>query len=163
MQHAFAQVPRYCAVGQRDRLAVGEFQGAHIERIGAAVFGQRSARHAVEAAAIVRVEIVEVADDAAEAFCQRCHVGADPIRDGGCHLAAQRRRGFDLHPVLVRQHHGLEPHQILAATVAGTMDIGNRGGDGDLFRQRQPAGRGGRWRRRGLLRRLLGLGRRLFG
>ena len=39
MQHILAQSPRHGAVGQRDRAAIGQLEGAHIERIGAAVFG----------------------------------------------------------------------------------------------------------------------------
>ena len=133
MQHALAQLARHRAVGERDRLAVGELHAANVERVGAAVFGQSGADHAVAAAAFERVEIVEIADDAAEACRQRRHVGADPVRDRGGHRAAQDRRGLDRDPVLVRQHHGLQPDQILAAATAGAMDVGNAGGDRDLF------------------------------
>ena len=60
MQHALAQLARHGAIGQRDRTAVGELEGADIERIGAAVFGEFCAGDAVAAAAFVRVEIVEI-------------------------------------------------------------------------------------------------------
>ncbi len=40
-------------------LAVGELEGANVERIGAAMFGQFGAGNAVAAAAFERVEIVE--------------------------------------------------------------------------------------------------------
>ena len=45
----------------------------------------------------------------------------------------QRRiaAGLTEHPPLVRQHHRLQPHQILAAAAAGAMDVGNAGGDRD--------------------------------
>ena len=54
--------------------------------------------------------------------------------------AAQDRRGLHRNPPLVRQHHGLQPHQILAAATAGAMDVGNAGGDRDRLRS-APAGR----------------------
>ena len=62
MQHVLAHLARHGAVGQRDRLAVGELEGADVERVGAAVFGQLGAGDAVAAAAFERVEIVEIAD-----------------------------------------------------------------------------------------------------
>ncbi len=148
MQHALAQFARHRAVGERNRLAVGEFQGADVERVGAAVFGQEAADHAVAAAAFERVEIVEHADVAAEARGQRRDVGADPVGDRGGHGAAQDRRGLQRNLPLVRQHHRLQPHQILAAAAAGAVDVGNAGGNGDRIGQRQPAGRGRRRPRR---------------
>ena len=62
---------------------------------------------------------------------QRRDVGADPVRDRRRHGAAQDRRGLHRDLPLVRQHHGLQPHQILAAAAAGAMDVGNAGGDRD--------------------------------
>ena len=82
---------------------------------------------------------------------QRRDVGADPVGDRRRHGAAQDRRGLHRDLPLVRQHHRLQPHQILAAAAAGAMDVGNAGGDRDRLGQRQPAGRGlalagrGRW------------------
>ena len=119
---------------------------ANVERVGAAVFGQSGAGHAVAAAAFERIEIVEIADGAAEACRQRRHVGADPVGDRRRHRAAQDRRRLHRDPPLVRQHHGLQPHQILAAAAAGALDVGDAGGDRDRIGQRQPAGRGRRRR-----------------
>ncbi len=161
MQHALAQLPRHRAVGQRNRSAVGELDGANVERIGAAMFGQDGADDAVAAAAFERVEIVEVGDDAAEASCQRRHVGADPVGDRRRHGAAEDRRRLDRDPALVGQHHGFQPHQVFSTAAAGAVDIGNAGGDGNRLGQRQPAGRG-LGRRRGLLGRLVSLGGGLF-
>ncbi len=142
-----AQLARHRAVGQRDRLAVGELEGANVERVGAAVFGELGADDAVAAAAFERVEIVEIADGAAEARRQRRDVGADPVGDRGRHRAAQDRRRLHRDPPLVRQHDRLQPHQILAAAAAGAVDVGNAGRNRDLLGQRQPAGRGRRRRR----------------
>ena len=62
MQHGLAHVARHVAVGQRNRPAVGELDAANVERVGAAVFGQMGAGDAVAAAAVERIEIVEIAD-----------------------------------------------------------------------------------------------------
>ena len=53
---------RHRAIGERNRTAVGELEGAHVERIGAAMFRQLRAGDTVAAAAFERVEIVEIAD-----------------------------------------------------------------------------------------------------
>ena len=108
-----------------------------------AVFGERRAGHAVEAAAFIATENVERRSVRCQAGCQRHDVGADPVRDRRRHRAAQGRRRVDRHPLLVRQHDRFQPHQVLAAAGSGPMDVGNRGRDRDLFRQRLPAGRGG--------------------
>ena len=147
MQHALAQFARHRAIGECNRLAIGKFQPANVERIGVSVFRQFGAGDAVAAAAIERVEIVEIADGAAEARRQRRHVGADPVRDRGRHGAAEGRRGLQRNPPFVWQHHGFQPHQILAAAIAGTLDVGDAGGDRDRVCQRQPASRR-RWRGR---------------
>src|SRR6266404_6673393 len=102
MQYAFAQASSYRAIDQRDRLAVGEFEGANIKRVGATVLGQSTADHAVAAAAFEGVEIVEVADDTAEVRRQRRYVGADPRRDGRRHRATEDRCGLDRNPTPVR-------------------------------------------------------------
>ena len=71
MEHALAHLARHGTIGERDRTAVGELEGADIECIGAAMFGQLGARDAVAAAAFVGIEIIEVGDGAAEAGSQR--------------------------------------------------------------------------------------------
>ena len=93
---------------------------------------------------------------------QRRHVGADPVGDRGRHGAAQDRRRLHRNPPLVRQHHRLQPHQVLAAAAAGALDVGDAGGDRDRIGQRQPAGRRRR-RRGGLFGRLVGSGGRFSG
>ena len=54
----------------------------------------------------------------------------------------QRRiaAGFSATRCVVRQHHRLEPHQILAAAAAGPVDVGDARRDRDLIRS-APAGR----------------------
>ena len=78
MQHVLAQLPRHRAIGQRDRPAVGELEGANVERIGAAVFGELGADDAVAAAALERIEIVEIADRRCRGFAPaaRCRCGS---------------------------------------------------------------------------------------
>ena len=102
--------------------------------------GERRACDAVAAPAFVGIEIVERAELAAETFGERLDRGADPVGDGRCHATTQRRRGLEQHAVLVRQHDRLQPHQVLAAAVAGPVDVGNRRRNRDLFGQREPAG-----------------------
>ena len=87
--------------------AVGKLQGADVEGVGAAVFGQLGAGDAIAAAAFEGIEIVENADDAAEACGQRRHVGADPVRHRRRHGAAQDRRRLHGNLPPVRQHHRL--------------------------------------------------------
>ena len=146
MQHALAQLARHGAIGERDRTAVGELEGADIERIGAAMFGELCACDAVAAAAFVGVEIIEIGDGAAEAGRERRDIVADPFGQRGRHGTAQDGRRLHRNPPLVRQHDRLQPHQVLAAAATGAMDIGNAGRNGDGVGQRQPAGR--RLRRR---------------
>src|SRR5690348_4644104 len=66
MQHGLAGLARHGTVGERDRAAVGELEGAHVEGIGAAVLGQMRAGDAIETAAFIRIIIVERSDLAAE-------------------------------------------------------------------------------------------------
>ena len=133
MQHALANVARYRAVGERNRLSVGQFQGTNVKCVGAAMFGKVSAGNAIAAAAFKRVEVVQIGDDAAQALGQRHHVGADPVREGGSHGAAENGRGLYRYQPLVRQHHRLQPDEVLAPATAGAVNIWNTGGDGDLF------------------------------
>ena len=147
MQHALAQSPRHGAVGQRDQAAVGELEGANVERVGAAVLGELGADDAVAAAALERVEIVEIGDGGAEALRQRRDIAADPLGQRGRHGTAQDRRRLHRNPPLVRQHDRLQPHQILAPAAAGALDVGDAGRNRDFVGQRQPAGR---WLWRGL-------------
>ena len=147
MQHTLAQSPRHGAVGQRDRAAVGELEGANVERVGAAMFGKLGADDTVAAAALERVEIVEIGDGGAEALRQRRDITTDPAGQCCRHLTAQDRRRLHRNLPLVRQHDRLQPHQILAPAAAGPLDVGDTGRNGDFVRQRQPAGR---WLWRGL-------------
>ena len=142
MQHRLAQLPRDRAVGQRDGPAIGKLEGANIKRIGAAVFGQSGADDTVAAAALEGIEIIEVGDSAAEVACKRRDVGANPVGDRGRHLAAQDRRGLDRDLMMIGQNHSLQPHQILAATAAGTMDVGNARRNRNRFGQGEPASGG---------------------
>ena len=161
MQHVLAQLPRHGAVGQRNRAAIGKLEGADIERIGAAVFGKQGTGNSVAASALEGIEIVEVRDRAAELLRQRRDIAADPVGDRRRHAATEDCRWLHRHLPLVGQHDRLQPHQILAAAAAGTMDVGNAGSDGDFLRQRLPARRRLRLGRR-LLIGFGGLGRRRF-
>ncbi|OKO85227.1 hypothetical protein AC629_19625 [Bradyrhizobium sp. NAS80.1] len=166
MQHPLAHVAGHGAVGQADRLPVGELDGPDVDGVGLAVLGQQGANNAVATAALEGIEIVEIADGRAEARGQRHHVLAHPVRDGGRHGAAKDRRRLDRHLALVRQHDGFEPHQILATAATGAADIGDRGRDCDIVGQREPAGRGLFLGRRCSLSRLSGarlVRRRLVG
>ena len=147
MQHGLAQFPRDGAIGQRNRTAVGELEGANVERIGAAVFGELGADDAVAAAALERVEIVEIGDGAAESLRQRRDIVADPVGEPGRHGTAQDRRRLHRNLPLVRQHDRLQPHQILAPAPASAANVGDAGRNCDGVGQRQPAGR---WLWRGL-------------
>ena len=163
MQHGLALLARHAAVGQRQRLAVGEFQGADVDRIGAAVFGHFGARYAVAAAAFERIEVVELGKRRAEVLGERRHVGANPVRERRRHGAAEDRRRFhgDLPPV--REHHGLEPDQIVAAAAPRSVNGGNARRNRNRFGQRQPASRGRRRGGLGLFRgRLVGLAGPVF-
>src|SRR5579872_7173606 len=158
MQHRLTQIPRNVAVGQRNGPAIGEFKRANVERIAAAMLGELGAGDAVAAAALERVEIVEIGDGGAEAFRKRRDIGANPIGDGGGHPTAQNRRGLDRDLTMIGQDHGFKPHQILSPAAAGTVNVGNAGGDRDRFRQSHPAGGGlgyGHGRRDGVLLRVL--------
>ena len=148
-------------IGQSDRLAVGELERAHVERVGAAVLAQRGGAHAIAAAAFIGIEIVEPAQRRAERRQRRGDVVADPTGDLFGHRAAQDRRRVDHDPGLVGKRDRLQLHGVGGAAVARPdqhrqrlerREFGKPQLAGRRARRRRGGG-GVRQRRIGLLRR----------
>ncbi len=136
--HRVAKILRHFRIGKHERLAVGELEGAHVERVGAAVLAQGRAAHAVAAAALVGAEIFQPAQRCAEFVLRRRHVLAHPLRDHRRHRAAQRRGRRDRDFARIRQNHALQPHGVRRAAFARRDQFAERLHDRDLG---QPPGR----------------------
>ena len=134
VQHFLARLARNIAVGERERAAIGEFETADIERIGKPVLRQSGAFDAVAATALEGIEIVQFSETCAEVHGQRRHVAADPVRNRGRHRAAQNGGRLDRHLLIVGDHNGLKPHQIVTTACARPLDCGNRGRNRNCYR-----------------------------
>ena len=82
------------------------------------MLGQFCTLDPIAAPAIVGIEIVDLAERAPQRLRQRHDIGADPVGDSRGHWAAQLRRGLERRTAAIRQHHRLQPDQIVAAAGA---------------------------------------------
>jgi hypothetical protein len=104
------------------------------------VLTQFGARHAITAAAVVRVEVFDRPQRRPQVGCRRRQILTHERHDRLRRLAAQRRRRLDCHIGIVRQDDPFQLDHIGPTAPRGTAKLAERLEDGAISRQAHLAG-----------------------